>query len=300
MTTPRRLLEAPQTAADEVVALAASVPARALEAGGWEHVTARALLRGPSGLRLLPAFAVSTLAGVLLVLAVRPLVRSTPDVVAAPETRWAKVSSDEVSLEAGRLTVRPQRGRGVRVKTPHVTIEASSSKFLAEVTRAGTTVLVEEGDVLVRAFGLERRVAAGASFTWPVPVEIPVALQVEAPAEATTCQGSPQLIRHCLEAEAQGASLSAEAAAYELGALEVRSGDLDAAERAWRDSLARFPDGVLAPEVTLSLALELVRAGRLDDATQGLRQFLARWPADPRGDDVMALLRSIEAVRRPE
>lgn len=297
MSSPRRLLEAPTTEAERQVALAASVEAAPLPGAGWDEVLGRAVMRRPSPWRLVPAFALSALAGVLLVLLVRPVVRPAPrqvELVAAADTKWTQVSAEEVALESGRLTFSRPRGRPVRVRTPHVVLETANARFLAEVTASGTTVVVEEGEVVLRAPTSTRTVHAGEAVTWPLAPEIPSALEPGTPAPGGKCQGSGAAVRACLELEARGASMDAEAAAWELGALEAREGNGARAVEVWTEALTRFPDGMLAPELRIALVVELVKARRFPEAKQQARAFIAAWPDDPRRAEMQKLATALE------
>ena len=64
--------------------------------------------------------------------------------------------------------------------------------------------------------------------------------------------------------------------------LEAKAGRSDGAIDAWRQSLKRFPDGVLHPEVRLALLVELVRARRFAEAEVVAREFEVACADDPR------------------
>ncbi len=293
--TPTRIIEAPGSEAERQIALAASVDPAPLDRAGWDEITGRALMRSPSPWRLLPAFALSTLAGVMLVLVVRPLLSSSPpapkpaELIASADSRWSHVSPEELSLQSGRLTFARPNGRVVRIRTPDALLETTNARFLAEVVPEGTTVMVEEGDVVLRSGTVERTIHAGESVTWPPSPVIPDALSVEQPIPGGKCQGEPASLRTCLEAESAGTSLDAEAAGYELGVLEARARNGRRAIEVFRGSLARFPTGVLAPEVRIALLVELVKSRRFAEGVVEARAFVEAWPEDPRRGDVEAL-----------
>ncbi|MFO0599026.1 MAG: hypothetical protein U0228_27200 [Myxococcaceae bacterium] len=180
-------------------------------------------------------------------------------------------------------------------------LETGHSRFLAEVTASGTTVLVEEGEVVVRSRGTSQTVKAGASVTVrAAAAAIPEPLLTPA-ASSSRCNSMPQGTERlsCLEAESAGAGLDAQAAIYELGVERAHAGNRDGALAAWRDSLARFAGGVLEPEVRIALMIELTQARRDADAIAAARDFEARFPDDARVGDVRSLRERLEARARP-
>jgi|GEM_PF-2143091 hypothetical protein len=301
MSQPTRWLDDPQrTDAQNVVALAASVPPREVDLHTWDDVLARAAV-APRGPRLVPTFAVSALFGVLLVLGARGLSKPAPSaspspvLMASDTTRWRQEAGDVVVLESGRLSLPTPTSQVVRVRTPHVSIEARASRFLADVALNGTVVLVEEGEVVVRVGGQERRLRAGESLTWPPAPTVPENLLVR-PSELG-CSEVPAGERlGCLQKEAQGTDLTAQAALYEVGALELRAGHPAAARAAWRSSLERFGSGVLHPEVRLALLVELVRARDFGAALDVAREFERTCADDARVEDVRQLRVALEAL----
>lgn len=135
---------------------------------------------------------------------------------------------------------------------------------------SGTSLFVEEGEVVLRAGDLTRVVKAGESLVWPPTPEIPSALLETSAPTAARCDEVPERARHaCLEGEAKGSTLDAQAALFELGTLE----SLD-------ESLRRFPDGVLRPEVRLRRLVLLVKARRFDEARAAARDFEQACPDD--------------------
>lgn len=295
MTPFSPLVKTAGTEAERQVALAASVPPRVIDHASWDDLVARAGLRRSGDARLVPAFVLAMAAGVALVLLMqRPVPRSAPEpgveLVASAAAKWSQSPSGAVVLSAGRLSLARASEVPVRIETPHVVIEAQRSRFLAEVVRSGTSLVVEEGEVVLRSGSMTRVVRAGESLIWPPAPLIPARLlEAPAPAEAR-CTASPAGARRdCLEAEAATSSLDAQAALYELGVLEMKSGRLDGAVEAWRQSLRRFPDGVLHPEVRLALLIALVRARRFAEAEVTAREFEAACPGDPRRAEVGTL-----------
>lgn len=294
MTAPRRLIDEANDRADQVIARAASVAPQPMRADGWDDVMAAALTRGPNTARLVPAFLFSFLLGVAVVLLLRPqreaAVIPANVTYATAGSRWSTVAPDEVALESGRLFVTTPSGAPLRVRTPHAVLEVTRSRFLAEVVAGETRVQVEEGEVVLRSGGVTRSVRAGDSLTWPPLVAIPEQLLEAAPAPGSRC-GSLALgeRQECLRLEAADDSLQSQAALYELGSFEAKQGELEAGLRTWRESLARFPEGVLHPEVRLAVLIELIRARRFADAREAALDFEAHCTGDPRRGDVEAL-----------
>jgi hypothetical protein len=294
---PTRLLESATSPAEQVIALAAAVPPRPLARNDWDAVLERAVTARPSALRHVPAFALSLAIGVVLVLALRPAppppAPRAPELIATADARWSHVAPGEVSLQAGRLAVSKPGDAPIRVQTPDAVLETVRSRFLAEVTSNGTTVVVEEGEVVVRTRDAQHVVHAGESFTWPPPPVIPTPLLGAPTATGSRCTpGAEQLA--CLRAEAAGTGLDAQAASYELGALQLKSGDRPGALATWQRALERFPDGVLEPETRIAVLVELVRARRYADAVAAARAFESAFPNDPRAADVSALRAALE------
>lgn len=294
------LVKTARTDAERLVARAAEVPPATVDLAAWDELVAVAATRPRRDWRLVPAFLASVAAGVVLVTGAFPgrAPVEVVELVVSADTRWSHEQAGVVRLTAGQLRVGRAAGRKVRVETPHVVLEATRSRFLAEVVASGTSLLVEEGEVTVRAGGQVRVVRAGEALVWPPLPEIPAAL-LEEHALAARCVGPDVVARRaCLEAEALGATLEAQAALFELGALESTAGHSARAVAAWEASLARFPDGVLHPEVRLKLLVELVRARRFADASSVAAQFEQECAGDARLEDVRALAATLRA-RQP-
>ena len=308
MSEPRPWREAPADVPAEVarvVALAASVPPTPIDRAAWDDVLARAAAPRHDW-RLVPAFVLSVLAGVALVLVVRPtpapapvVAHAAPVITPAPGASFSHEPAERIALRSGRLSVAVPTGGAVNVVTPHLELDVQRGRFLADVTESGTLVSVEEGEVVVRTPEGTRVLRAGESALWPPTPDIPQALLGQ-PAEAPSCaaaQGDAKL--DCLSREASRDGLDAQAALYELGTLQLGAGDRRAAERTFRASLERFPRGVLHPEVRLSLLVELVRARRFAEAIAVARDFEAACADDPRASDVAALRRALEPRHAP-
>lgn len=284
------------TEAETLIARAASVKPKPVDLAQWDEVVALAAVRPRRDWRLVPAFAVSLALGLGLVFLATPKREPLPAVqlVASSDAKWTQQSASLVVLTRGRMRVNEPSPVLVRLETPHVTLEAQRSRFLAEVIASGTSLVVEEGEVILRAGSVTRVVRAGESLVWPPAPTIPQALMENAPAPAEArCANAGSGRRDCLATEALGSSLEAQAALYELGALEASEGHVEAAISAWEQSLARFPDGVLHPEVRLKLLVELVRARRFSEAAKVADGFEQAASGDPRVEDVVSLRRRL-------
>lgn len=305
MTPLVPLSESATSRAEQLVAVAAAIPPDTAGLPSWEAIRRRAeghaepeAQRGGTW-RLALAFACSVAVGVVAVSVLRqpPAASDTaPRVELSSGANWSPGTSGAVVLHTGRLSVSRVTPAPIRIETPHVVVEAQGSRFLAEVVASGTFLSVDEGSVVVRAGGLERRLQAGESFTWPPAPEIPTGL-LEQPlaAAAQTCtEGAASTRRACLRAEATEDSLEAQAALFELGSLELHEGRPTEAMAAWQESLRRFGDGVLHPEVRLQLVVTLVRQREFSRAATEAKAFLEHCPGDPREGDVKALLERLD------
>lgn len=290
MTPLEPIATTPRTDAERLIAQAASIVPRDVDPGAFDELVAHAALNRPSAWRLVPAFAIAAAVGALLVLAWPGARAELPvQLVASSGAAWNQ-RDGVVTLQNGRLSVARAGASVVRIETPHVSIEARNSRFLAEVISSGTSLVVEEGEVVLRAGSTTRVVKAGESVVWPPTPEIPSALlETTAPAAEKCSSATDASRRDCLEGEAKGASLDAQAALFELGALESREGRLTRALDAWDTSLRRFPDGVLHPEVRLRRLVLLVQARRFSEAQLAAEDFERACPEDPRLADVRVL-----------
>ena len=222
--------------------------------------------------------------------------RPTPEhVVAAAGAVWSVPVEGTLKVERGHVEVsRPEQ---YTVTTPEVSLVAGGARYAADVTEAGTVVRVFEGEVEVFALAtraqLTLRAGEERSFAAYAP---PSALDVVPPEVS-----NPACARHsleqrvaCLATEGKGVGLRAQAALYEVAYLQARAGRAAGAELTLRESLRRFPHGVLHPEVRLALMKALVAQKRHSDAAEVGREFLAACPDDPRAPDLEAFLRMLE------
>jgi tetratricopeptide (TPR) repeat protein len=223
-----------------------------------------------------------------------------------------QTSAGEVELSSGALCGR-RHGSSLVVSTRHVTAVFVDAAFLVETTAAETVVTVYEGSGTVRRLGGDAiRVAAGHSVrSGDLPAQAPEASTEVArlaslvspglaAGQSTACghAGSVGEHRKCLERLARGNGLGGENALFTLGLLdrdELRDGN--AAIGDWRAYLARFEEGVFAPEARLALIAELVAQARDVEALEECDVFHVRFAADPRSGDV-ALIRGLLNARR--
>lgn len=279
--------------AAQVVASVAAIPPAAVDLMQWNSIVAES--RRASPWRLVPAFAVSVALGVAFVvwLSPAPVVPEAPVLVASSDAVVTPKPGGLVRLERGRVSVDRATSARVLIETPHVTLDATRARFLAELVHDTTVVTVHEGEVIVRSAAGERIVRAGEHATWPLALEIPSTL-TDQPAAATACDESAEGKRGCLVREAQGDGLAAQVALFELGRLELSEGHKAAAVDAFRSSLERFPAGVMHPEVRLALLVELTRQQRFSEALAVAKAFEASCATDPRVEEVRSLRRSLE------
>lgn len=275
--------QTPMTEAEKAIALTASIAAREVDPRSFDDLVAQAALHPRRDARLVPAFLLAALVGAGLTLLLRDApAPKTAELHASAGASWSQ-QQGVVKLEAGRLSVGRAGDALIRIDTPHVALEARRSRFLAEVIESGTSLVVAEGEVTVRAGGVTRVVKAGESLVWPPAPEIPSALLDTTAPSVRRCDELPDASRHaCLEDEARGSTLDAQAALFELGTLQ----SLD-------ESLRRFPDGVLHPEVRLRRLVLLIKARRFDEAREAARDFEAACPTDARLPEVRSLRGSL-------
>lgn len=301
MTPMESLQKTASTPTEQLIALAASVPPRQVDLSSWDLLEARSSLET----RWRPALWLGFCAAVALGWGLGLLMKHRPaaahevtgvELVASPDAQWVQDTAGTVSLKAGRLVASRVGDALIRLETPHVSMQAHRSRFLAEVVAGGTFLSVEEGEVVVRVGEAIHHVRAGQSLLWPPSPEIPPQLLQQAAPETNCSEGSEGGLVDCLKAEASGSSLGAQAALFELGSLQVRSGHSSDAIEVWRQSLQRFPTGVLHPEVRVALLVELIRSRRFAEAEHVAREFELTCPDDPRREGV-AILRMKAAQR---
>jgi hypothetical protein len=291
MTEPNRWADAPASPAQKLVAVSAEVHPREVDVvEGWTRVLV-ATQKPRRDWRLVPAFFGSVALGALLMTLLRPAAPTgpRPDVVAAANARW-ELKNGEVVVGLGKVSI---GAKAAVIATPHLRFQVVNGRVAADVTAERTTLLVEEGEVVMRSGA---RLAKGARLGWPpAPVIAPSLLTP--PTAGTVCSDAADAQRaECLELEAQGDGLQAQAALYELGQLHAREQRPADALGAWQRSLARFPNGVLHPEARLAVLLELTRQQRFAEAEAAARLFEAECPGDPRIPDVARLRASLRPL----
>ena len=283
--------------AAELVEHAAKVPPRQVNVGaGWDAIIDRAM-KAPRS-RPFPV-AAAVLGALLLVGGAQIVLRQgmvgnfAPRVVASQGAQWHREGDGALILALGRLEVSRPHGQVV-LHSPHVTVVAVNARFLADTTAAATRIEVYEGEVFVRHDDSGVVVRPGERRTWPEGPEVPRAL-VLPPAAPERCPDDrgPER-RACLWNQGEQPGLIAQAALFELGLFELQEGNASLAEVAWKKSLERFPDGVLAPEVRLSLLGELTRQKRFGEAAGVARDFEKAWAKDPRTAEVTRFRAQLE------
>jgi TolA-binding protein len=266
-------------------------------AGGLSSKRKEQLWRGalaagqPSGGRLW--LQVAVLAGSAVVGAASFELLSPPRAAVAIEevnpvasAHWRR-TGDAVVVEAGQ--VRVQRGTAVAaltVTTPQLQAVVQNAAALFEVTDGTTRVLVESGEVAWRAKDRSGRVGAGQAVTIARAVAALAVAPRGPPVDACGAKAGSDAYRSCLQGEAMGEGLAAQAALFELGMIAHERGELGESVQLFRSYARRFPDGALAPEAAIALMVDLRGSGALSEASAEAAKFPERFPAEPRIDDV--------------
>jgi TolA-binding protein len=225
---------------------------------------------------------------------------------ASPGAQWTRGRAGVMRLEQGHFEAQASAQLPQRLQTPEVTVAATNARFAMDVTEQGTTVAVFEGTAEVATARTRATLHAGETRHFgidapSVPREVvpialePVALDQGSP--ACVHAGSLEAQLTCLGAQARGEDLKAQAALYEEGNLEAQAHRPAGAAETYRESLRRFPDGVLAPEVTLALMRLLASEQQYDGAIEAGQGFLKSWPDDPRCEDVKGFVSRLEWLR---
>jgi hypothetical protein len=228
-------------------------------------------------------FVAACLVGALGFRAVFERASSTPveEVQASPSARW-QWDGASLKLDSGRARIEPQRQRVVTVVTPELEAVLRSSAAMFDVTEAGTTLVVELGEVTWRADGRSGRLVAGQRLTiataTPALSVAPRGPLLEDCAQSAR-EGSYE---DCLVTAARESGLAAETALFELGLLAHERADASEAVRHFRAYGERFPNGAFGPEASIALMLELKAAGQKEAAAAEATRFLARFADEPR------------------
>jgi hypothetical protein len=281
------------------------------QAAPWALATALAVL---VVLARLPGHAPERSAGMLQVdLGEVGQLEATPgSVLHLPPPSMSPRDGYRLSLESGRVCAHVAHRDLARegpfvVEAPRLRVIVVGTRFCVEAGPAWTTVSVSEGKVRVeRPHVADFFVAAGQSFrsdapgeaVAPVPVvgtpartAIPESPRVRTPAR---CPDEPNPVRRaeCYAALATGDGLPAQNALFALAQLrrnELHDGP--AAVVLLHNYLARFPEGVLAPEARQTLIAELAEEHRSDEALAEAERYLDGAAWDGRAAAV-ALLRA--------
>jgi len=287
--------------AANLVSLVAEQPPAPVNLAGWdlalEVATKKSSRLVPALLAFGAASAVALGAFVLWQKTAEPQI--TEVLVASQGANWSNTAG-QLRLDSGRLELTHALPHPVRVITPQVTIEARNARFAADVTGAGTSVTLFEGELVGRSGDASRALAVGETFSWPATPAIAKSLaapQAAMEPNKACANSAPGERAGCLKHEGAGSGLAAEVALYELGLTQAKAGRLDEAQAAWEESLRRFPDGVLAPEAHLSMLVSLTESRRFERAVAVAKDFEARFPADPRRAEVAALREKLEPLR---
>jgi hypothetical protein len=281
--------EEPTSEAARLTALAASVEPRQANLNAWREVLTAAHARPPARWTSLLTFIAAMAVGALMTLGLLRAERSTLRVEPA-QAQW-KIENRTIRLDSGRLAIAQQVDIPFEIVTPHLVIAAGNCRVAAEVLATGTLVSVEAGEVQLRSGAQKWSLHAGQSVTWPPTPTIPGPL--ESSPDSSVCNGN----QGCLEQQGRGDGLDAQAALFELGKLRGLQGHPDEAVRVLNESLRRFPDGVLEPEVRMALVVQLTRARRFEEARLSAAQFEARYPEDPRRSAVQEIEAALELLR---
>jgi len=287
---------------------ARDVPAAppAAQAEVWQRICATAAARRVA--RPTPwVIAVPALAAFALTLviaprfaAVRParVAASAPDPWAARHVRvrpgaQVRIASDAVQLSGGAV----EAGPGARVRTPQLEVQVTTATCFVQVAGAFTTLeLPSVGALRVRR-GAGPWVALSGPVRFrsddprlaPVPAAVlaPVPAAVPAPPVARArparpiptdpcAAGAADARRGCYLRASRGSDLAAQNAAYLLGQLQSKQGDLPGAVAAWQRYQRRFPHGVLWPEAASGVLAAHLAEQQWPAALAAADAYLAR------------------------
>jgi hypothetical protein len=218
---------------------------------------------------------------------------------AASGAKWSRSAEGTVQLDQGRLELKASVAEPSKVKTREVSVATTDARYAMEATQAGTSVWVFQGSVEVSTRGGVVVVRAGENKQFST-AQVPSALE-----PMPLDQASPSCARlslegrlSCLDHEAAGEGMRAQAALYEKAYLQANAGRTAAAEETLKGSLQRFPRGVLHPEVRIALMWVLVAQRRYEDAEAVAGGFLSACADDPRYADVQSFLKTLDWLRQ--
>jgi hypothetical protein len=207
-------------------------------------------------------------------------------------------SERHVFLTQGELlaqVVHRAAGQRFVVETPHLTITVVGTRFVVTVTPSKTHVRVEEGRVRVDArTGASLFLSAGEEIDSDDPRLRPPTEDESKLSQPAEVQQKVLPARRVHPFQAKGDDLTAQTALQALAQQALDAGRIDEAIRYWDKALARFPDGVFAPEARLGLIDAWRRLGRYSEARDSADAFIQRYPNDPRAAEVIRVRQKLK------
>jgi hypothetical protein len=216
-----------------------------------------------------------------------------------------------IELRSGALCAQvsprdPTMADPLFVATPEFVVEVVGTEFCMEAWRGVSVVDVSEGVVRVHAGETPvvyvragesmrsddvRLAALVAAPTLMAPAPSPTAAAPSRPSEQrqADCAGMHGVgeRRRCYAARALGSDVRAANALYSVALIDAEQlSDHGAAIAELRSYQARFPAGILSPEVSVELMSELADVDRFADAVAEAELFRMRFPSHPRADEV--------------
>lgn len=211
-----------------------------------------------------------------------------PTLSASVESKLA-VTDEGVTLSSGRLSVATRKP--MKLRTPQVEVAMTSCRMAAEVDVNGTELWVENGEVVARTPEGPVAMKAGDHRRFLTAPTLPESLRETAVPTPTSCdERAPSERLACLTQESEGAGLAAQLALNQRATLDHAH-----AEPVLRESLRRFPSGVMHPEVRLGLLRLLLEQGRYEAATRETLELERTCPDDSRVRDVRRIREQIQA-----
>jgi TolA-binding protein len=229
------------------------------------------------------AVGVAALAAVLIARPAAPRIERSD----GAQTRW--LGPNVLEVVGGSVTVSTRAS--FRMVAPELEVAVTSGKAAVAVSSQGSAVDVFEGSAVVRRAGELLTLIAPAHLDPPAP-PAQRALWVDLPEPDASCGADVA----CLERLAEGDGLRAQLSLLRLSLAALNASHPADAEQRARTSLARFPDGAVAPETHLVRLQALAQLGRSAEAQDEARWYLDHAPQSPAAPDV-ALLRGDLALR---
>jgi TolA-binding protein len=238
---------------------------------------------------LVPAFALSLLLGVAVTWGGLRL-RSEPELWLDVGAVATPLPGGGVALTAGRVVVHARRE--LKLETPELEVRVVRGAVAVVAEPGRSLVEVLEGAVEVRREGLQVSLRAGEKVTSEDPRLTSSRLHVAVPQTPGPCEGAGA--RACLERAAEGDDVQAQTAVLRLALEAIEARAWARAEALSRRSLARFPEGVLAPEVHLALLEALSEQQRDAEARGEAAWYLGHAPDSPSAPQVALLWGDLE------